>query len=232
MVSPPKMGKTLASVSLSPRLKVPTSASGHSVGSYANLCASVTIIGLRHHCIPELDGPVKAHGRVDDGAWCTERGGHHSALRPALILSAARQLPRVALNDALRICLVRRDGDPDRCERAAVLWLGRFALEARDVTVIAIRGAAEALDDLPDQPAETLERPPTPVRRPRSVVGHRIKRAKLPLARAYICRATRRPRRLRRASPVRVSAMSTIVRTGTEAAGPAARTIAIIVIAI
>jgi hypothetical protein len=30
------------------------------------------------------------------------------------ILSAARQLPRVALNDAPRICLVLRDGDPDR----------------------------------------------------------------------------------------------------------------------
>ena len=75
-----------------------------------------------------------------------------------LILSAARQLPRVALTDALRICLVLRDGDPDRYERAAVRWLGRFALEARDVTVNAIRAAAEALDDLPDQPAEAMER--------------------------------------------------------------------------
>jgi hypothetical protein len=73
-------------------------------------------------------------------------------------LSAARQLPRVALNDALRICLVLRDGDPDRYERAAVRWLGRFALEARDVTINAIRGAAEALDDLPDQPAEAMGR--------------------------------------------------------------------------
>ena len=75
-----------------------------------------------------------------------------------LILSAARELPRVALNDALRICLVLRDGDPDRYERAAVRWLGRFALEARDVRVNAIRGAAEALDDLPDRPAEAMER--------------------------------------------------------------------------
>lgn len=75
-----------------------------------------------------------------------------------LILSAARQLPRVALNDAQRICLVLRVGEADRYERAAVRWLGRFALEARDVTVNAIRGAAEALDDLPDQPAEAMER--------------------------------------------------------------------------
>ncbi len=51
-----------------------------------------------------------------------------------------------------------RDSDPDRYERAAVRWLGRFALEARDVTVNAIRAAAEALDDLPEQPAEAMDR--------------------------------------------------------------------------
>lgn len=75
-----------------------------------------------------------------------------------VILSAARQLPRVPLSDALRICLVLRDSDPDRYERAAVRWLGRFALEARDVTVNAVRAAAEALDDLPEQPAEAMDR--------------------------------------------------------------------------
>ena len=53
-----------------------------------------------------------------------------------LILAAARELPQIALNDALRICLVLRDGDPDRYERAAVRWLGRFALEARGVTLV------------------------------------------------------------------------------------------------
>src|SRR5947199_9423663 len=75
-----------------------------------------------------------------------------------LLLAAARELPRIALDDALRICLVLRDSDPDRYQRAAVRWLGRFALEARDVTVSAIRGAADALDELPDQPAEAMER--------------------------------------------------------------------------
>jgi len=53
-----------------------------------------------------------------------------------LVLAAARELPQIALNDALRICLVLRDGDPDRYERAAVRWLGRFALEARGVTLV------------------------------------------------------------------------------------------------
>jgi hypothetical protein len=50
------------------------------------------------------------------------------------VVAAALELPQVALDDALRICLVFRDGDPGRYEKAAVRWLGRFALEARGVT--------------------------------------------------------------------------------------------------
>src|SRR5947209_593419 len=75
-----------------------------------------------------------------------------------LVLAAARELPRVGLEDALRICLVLRDGDPDRYERAAVRWLGRFALEGRHVTIDALRSAADALDVLPHQAAEAMER--------------------------------------------------------------------------
>jgi hypothetical protein len=75
-----------------------------------------------------------------------------------IVLAAARELPQIALNDALRICLVLRDGDPDRYERAAVRWLGRFALEARGVTIDALRLAADTLDALPDQPEEAIER--------------------------------------------------------------------------
>jgi hypothetical protein len=75
-----------------------------------------------------------------------------------LVLAAARELPRIGLDDALRICLVFREGDAQRYERAAVRWLGRFALEARGVTINALRAAAEALDALPEQPAEAMER--------------------------------------------------------------------------
>jgi hypothetical protein len=75
-----------------------------------------------------------------------------------LVLAAARELPQIALDDALRICLVLRDGDPDRYERAAVRWLGRFALEAIGVTIDELRLAADALDALPDQPSEAMER--------------------------------------------------------------------------
>jgi len=76
----------------------------------------------------------------------------------ALVIAAARELPQVALADALRICLVLRGGDPARYERAAVRWLGRFALEARGVTMRDLRVAAEALDALPRRASEAMER--------------------------------------------------------------------------
>lgn len=74
-----------------------------------------------------------------------------------LAFAAARELPYVSLDDALRICLLLRDGDRIRYERAAVRWLGRFALEARGVTIDALRQAADALDRLPERAAEAME---------------------------------------------------------------------------
>jgi hypothetical protein len=76
---------------------------------------------------------------------------------PELVTSAALELPRIALDDALRICLVLRGGDPARYERAAVRWLGRFALEARAVTIDDLRTAAVALTSLPRRPTESME---------------------------------------------------------------------------
>src|SRR6201996_8497425 len=75
-----------------------------------------------------------------------------------LVLTAARELPQVALDDALRICLVLRDGDRRRYDRAAVRWLGRFALEGRAVTVRDLRSAARALAERPDSTAGAIER--------------------------------------------------------------------------
>jgi hypothetical protein len=75
----------------------------------------------------------------------------------ALVTAAALELPRIALDDALRICLVLRGGDAGRYERAAVRWLGRFALEARGATIEDLRSAAEALGMLPERPVEAME---------------------------------------------------------------------------
>jgi hypothetical protein len=95
----------------------------------------------------------------------TSDGSAYSRFRRALetgnetlVITTAKELPRIALDDALRICLVLREGDPKRYERAAVRWLGRFALEARDVTIDALRAAADALDALPDRPEEATGR--------------------------------------------------------------------------
>jgi hypothetical protein len=76
----------------------------------------------------------------------------------ALVIAAALELPRIALDDALEICLVLRGGDPERYDRAAVRWLGRFALEARGVTIADLRAAADALAALPHYAAESMER--------------------------------------------------------------------------
>jgi hypothetical protein len=95
----------------------------------------------------------------------TSEGSPYSRFRRALqtgnellVLTAARELPQIALDDALRICLVLRDGDPERYDRAAVRWLGRFALEGRAVTIGDLRAAAEALHDLPDATPDAMER--------------------------------------------------------------------------
>ena len=53
------------------------------------------------------------------------------------MIATARELPRVPLDEALRICLLIRGGDADRYEQAAVRWLGRFALEVHCVTIYA-----------------------------------------------------------------------------------------------
>ncbi len=97
--------------------------------------------------------------------FVTSQGSAYARFRRALetgnellVIAAARELPTVPLRDALRICLLIRGGDPDRYERAAVRWLGRFALEARDVTIHALRMAADALDALPDHPDDAMER--------------------------------------------------------------------------
>lgn len=51
--------------------------------------------------------------------------------------------------------------DPDHYEKAALRWVGRFALEARDATLADVRAAADALARLPtdaDDAMAVLER--------------------------------------------------------------------------
>jgi hypothetical protein len=69
----------------------------------------------------------------------------------------ADQLAPIRLTDALRICLIVRDREPAQYERAAVRWLGRFALEARNATLADLKRAAQALGKLPSDANAAME---------------------------------------------------------------------------
>ncbi len=61
---------------------------------------------------------------------------------PTLVTAAALELGRLSPADALAVCLVFRDHDHARYERAAVRWLSRFCQETSGV---ALRDAQLAL---------------------------------------------------------------------------------------
>src|SRR6476469_5017928 len=95
---------------------------------------------------------------TSDGSAYTRFRRALEAGNELLVIAAARELPHISLDDALRICLVFRNGDRQRYERAAVRWLGRFALEARGVTIDTLRAAADALNQLPRDAPAAMER--------------------------------------------------------------------------
>ena len=74
------------------------------------------------------------------------------------VLQIARAVGRVRLDDALRIVLLLRDREEARYEAACVRWVGRFAIEARGVTLDDVRIAVAALDELPIEPEASMAR--------------------------------------------------------------------------
>ena len=70
----------------------------------------------------------------------------------ALVRAAAGELPAVRLDDALLIACLIEEQDADQFERAAVRWLGRFALERPSVRIEDLREAAIAFEALPVNP--------------------------------------------------------------------------------
>ena len=72
----------------------------------------------------------------------TAQGSPYARLRRALdrgnptaALSTAAELPHVPLAEALEICLLLRDVEPARYERAAVRWHARFCRELPGVAI-------------------------------------------------------------------------------------------------
>ena len=72
-------------------------------------------------------------------------------------VSASRELPRVGLQDAVKILfLMARNGDR-RYPKAAARWLSRFASEAADVTPEQLAQVADALAELEHADPEAAE---------------------------------------------------------------------------
>lgn len=76
--------------------------------------------------------------------------------------SAARELGRLSLSDALAFLYLVADKAPARFERAGVRWCGRFLVETRGVTIAeaqVLLGALAALrDPAPALALETIAR--------------------------------------------------------------------------
>ena len=68
-----------------------------------------------------------------------------------LVVTAAAELPRIELDDALEVCmLMSRDSHP-AYERAAVRWIARLCLE-RPVSIHEVRCALALFETLPTDP--------------------------------------------------------------------------------
>lgn len=74
-----------------------------------------------------------------------------------LVRAHAAELPRVGLGDALRICLLLRDQDPERYDRAALRWAGasRWKHGRRRSRISASRSRPSM--PLPERPQEAMD---------------------------------------------------------------------------
>jgi 2-oxo-4-hydroxy-4-carboxy--5-ureidoimidazoline (OHCU) decarboxylase len=69
-----------------------------------------------------------------------------------LVKATAAQLPAVNLEDALSIALLVIEHEPHNAERAAVRWLGRWALESREASLAGLHEAMVAMSALAHEP--------------------------------------------------------------------------------
>jgi hypothetical protein len=69
-----------------------------------------------------------------------------------LVRTAAAELPRVDLIDALAICVLMGAQQDERFDRAATRWLARLALERPGIDLDDLRDGLNALDALPHNP--------------------------------------------------------------------------------
>jgi hypothetical protein len=72
------------------------------------------------------------------------------------VRAAAHELTQVSLQDALAICVVLRNSEPERFERAAIRWIVRMATERREATLADVRAAADAFSAMGTSDDEAL----------------------------------------------------------------------------
>ncbi|MCW2996444.1 MAG: hypothetical protein JWQ18_3939 [Conexibacter sp.] len=75
---------------------------------------------------------------------------------PTFIRSAAAELPVVRLDDALQVCVLLRDREPERYERAAVRWIGRYCVERPGATLEDVEHARAAFTIMRRDPSRAL----------------------------------------------------------------------------
>lgn len=95
--------------------------------------------------------------------FVTSSGSSYQRFRRALatqnlmlIRAAAAELPHVRLDDALEVCVLLRDREPERYERAAVRWIARFCVERQDVSVEDVTQASTAFALMRTDPVRAL----------------------------------------------------------------------------
>jgi hypothetical protein len=73
-----------------------------------------------------------------------------------LVRTTAAELPNVSLDDALHVCVLLRDREPERYERAAVRWIARFCVERVDVSIEDVDQASQAFALMREHPERAL----------------------------------------------------------------------------
>jgi hypothetical protein len=84
----------------------------------------------------------------------------HRALKTRnlhLIRAAAAELPHVGLDDALQVCLIVREAEPERFDAAAVRWIGRYCAERPNLSLELVDAAVTAFRELERDPEAGLE---------------------------------------------------------------------------
>ena len=103
---------------------------------------------------------------VCEHAFVSIKGGSYQRFlraldvgNPMLVRAAAAELPQVGLEDALGICLVLLDGEPDAYPAAAARWQARLCLERRlslDEAVLASAALSSLAGQRPQAAAAAL----------------------------------------------------------------------------